>query len=51
MNRTNSLFRVFISSPFSDFAPERDALQQEVYPRLRRLCAERGCTFQAIDLR
>lgn len=51
MNRTGNTFRVFISSTFSDLKVERDALQAEVYPRLRDLCAQYGAVFQAIDLR
>jgi WD40 repeat protein len=45
------VFRVFISSTFSDLALERDALRQRVYPRLRKLCESHGVRFQAVDLR
>jgi hypothetical protein len=48
MGRT---FRVFVSSTFSDLKEERNALQQRVFPRLRELCLQHGCRFQAIDLR
>ena len=44
-------FRVFVSSTFSDLKAERDALQKEVFPRLRDLCTQHGARFQAIDLR
>ena len=44
-------FRVFVSSTFSDFKAERNALQEKVYPRLRELCQQHECRFQAIDLR
>ena len=44
-------FRVFISSTFEDLKAERDALQRDVFPRLRKLCEEHGARFQAIDLR
>ncbi len=44
-------FRIFVSSTFSDLKAERDALQREVFPRLRELCLQHGCRFQAIDLR
>jgi NACHT domain- and WD repeat-containing protein len=44
-------FRVFVSSTFSDLRAERDAFQKRVFPRLRLLCMEAGCRFQAIDLR
>jgi tetratricopeptide (TPR) repeat protein len=45
------VFRVFISSTFSDLIEERNALQQEVFPKLRLLCEEQRCRFQAVDLR
>jgi NACHT domain- and WD repeat-containing protein len=48
---TTQVFRVFISSTFSDMAQERDALQRHVYPRLRELCDQYGARFQAVDLR
>ena len=44
-------FRIFISSTFSDLIEERNALQEKVFPRLRELCRQHGCRFQAIDLR
>ena len=44
-------FRVFVSSTFADLAAERNALQRRVFPKLRKLCKERGARFQAIDLR
>ncbi len=44
-------FRIFISSTFSDLIEERNALQERVFPRLRELCRQNGCRFQAIDLR
>jgi hypothetical protein len=43
--------RLFVSSTFSDLKAERDALQREVFPRLKQLCLSRGLRFQAIDLR
>ena len=43
--------RVFVSSTFSDFAVERDALRRDVWPVLRRFCAARGARFQEVDLR
>ena len=51
MAQANRVFRVFISSTFSDLEAERDALQDRVFPALRELCAEKGYSFQAIDLR
>jgi hypothetical protein len=44
-------FRVFVSSTFEDLKAERDALQRDVFPKLRKLCEENGARFQAIDLR
>ncbi|MGD1074020.1 MAG: DUF4062 domain-containing protein, partial [Bryobacteraceae bacterium] len=44
-------FRVFVSSTFEDLKAERDALQREVFPRLRKLCEANNARFQAIDLR
>jgi hypothetical protein len=44
-------FRIFVSSTFSDLIEERNALQEKVFPRLRELCRQHGCRFQAIDLR
>jgi hypothetical protein len=44
-------FRVFVSSTFEDLVEERNALQREVWPALRKLCEEHGARFQAVDLR
>jgi hypothetical protein len=44
-------FRVFVSSTFEDLKAERDALQHDVFPRLRKLCEKNNARFQAIDLR
>ncbi len=44
-------FRVFVSSTFEDLQAERDALQRDVFPKLRQFCEENGARFQAIDLR
>src|ERR1700676_4018274 len=51
MPLTTRTFRVFISSTFEDLKEERNALQREVFPRLRDLCLSHGCRFQAVDLR
>lgn len=45
------MIRFFISSTFHDMFQERDALQKNVFPKLRELCREGGAHFQAIDLR
>lgn len=51
MERSGLTFRVFVSSTFSDLKAERDALQRDVFPRLREYCQDHGARFQAIDLR
>lgn len=51
MAHTGKIFRIFISSTFTDLQEERNALQKEVFPLLKKLCMENGCQFQAIDLR
>ncbi|MEK6409089.1 MAG: AAA family ATPase [Acidobacteriota bacterium] len=51
MGQTTRTFRIFVSSTFSDLIEERNALQKYVFPRLRELCTQHGCRFQAIDLR
>jgi WD40 repeat protein len=43
--------RFFLSSTFADFQVERDVLQRQVFPQLRRLCAASGFRLQPIDLR
>jgi len=45
------MFRVFVSSTFEDLKEERDALQRDSFPKLRKLCEMHGARFQAIDLR
>lgn len=51
MIQSTRIFRVFVSSTFSDLKAERNALQEKVFPRLKELCTQHGCRFQAIDLR
>ncbi|MFC1806026.1 DUF4062 domain-containing protein [Planctomycetota bacterium] len=51
MAQASKTFRVFVSSTFSDMKAERNALQEHVWPKLRELCMQHGCRFQAIDLR
>ncbi len=51
MPTTTRTIRVFISSTFSDLKVERNALQERVFPRLKRYCQRHGWSFQAIDLR
>jgi hypothetical protein len=49
--QTTRTFHVFVSSTFSDLKAERSALQEQVFPRLRELCARHAARFQPIDLR
>ncbi len=51
MALTSKTFRIFVSSTFSDLKEERNALQENVFPELRKLCMQHGFRFQAIDLR
>src|SRR5437867_1498298 len=51
MPQQSRTFRIFVSSTFSDLKAERNALQLQVFPKLRELCQRHGCRFQAIDLR
>jgi len=51
MGRRSRTFRVFVNSTFSDLKAERNALQADTFSRLRELCTNHGCRFQAIDLR
>lgn len=50
LNQDRSI-RVFISSTFRDMQEERDVLMKVVFPKLRKLCEERGLTFTEVDLR
>ncbi len=51
MAQSTRTFRIFVSSTFSDLKIERNALQEQVFPRLRELAAQHGCRFQPVDLR
>lgn len=41
---------LFASAPFSDKKHERNAVQERIFPNLRRLCEPNGFQFQATDL-
>jgi hypothetical protein len=43
MARYSRIFRVFVSSTFSDLKAEREALQDHVFPKLRDLCFQHNC--------
>ena len=45
------VIRIFISSTFRDMVRERNLLVKEVFPVIRRKCAERFATFTEVDLR
>jgi len=47
MARTSRTFRIFVSSTFSDLDAEHNALQKQVFPRLRYLATDHLCHFQA----
>ena len=47
----NKTFRLFISSPFSDFAKEREVLHMRVFPKVSKHCELMGYTFHPVDLR
>jgi len=51
MPQQTKIFRVFISSTFTDMQEERGILQKKVFPRLEKFCEENGARFQAVDLR
>lgn len=51
MLNNSKLFRLFISSTFSDFQKEREILQTNIFPKIQEYCASNGYTFQPIDLR
>jgi WD40 repeat protein len=51
MPSSTKIFRLFVSSTFSDLIDERNALQSRVYPKLAALCRAQGASFQAVDLR
>ncbi len=51
MPQQSRIFRVFISSTFTDMKPERGILQRDAFPRLEKFCEEKDAKFQAVDLR
>lgn len=51
MPGSRSLFRLFVSSTFSDFVAEREALRRHVFPALDQMCREFGARLQVVDLR
>jgi hypothetical protein len=51
MPQQTKIFRVFVSSTFTDMKEERSILQKRVFPKLEKYCEENGAKFQAVDLR
>jgi len=51
MSLDERAIRVFVSSTFRDMQLERDELVKRVFPRLRRLCEQRGVAWSEVDLR
>ena len=51
MPQQTKIFRVFVSSTFSDMKLERGILQRDAFPRLEKFCESKGARFQAVDLR
>lgn len=49
--QTSRLFRIFISSTFSDFKVERNELYRRVFPLIKQKCAQLGYEFQVVDMR
>jgi hypothetical protein len=51
MPQQTKIFRVFVSSTFTEMQEERSILQKKVFPKLEKFCEEKGAKFQAVDLR
>ena len=49
--QTSRLFRIFISSTFSDFKIERNELYRRVFPLIKQKCSQLGYEFQIVDMR
>ncbi len=49
--QTSRLFRIFLSSTFSDFKVERNELYRRVFPPIKQRCAQLGYEFQVVDMR
>ena len=49
--REQRVVRVFVSSTFRDMQAERDYLVKFTFPKLRKLCEERGVSWSEVDLR
>jgi hypothetical protein len=49
--QTSRLFRIFLSSTFSDFKIERNELYRRVFPLIKQRCSQLGYEFQVVDMR
>lgn len=49
--QSSRLFRIFLSSTFSDFKVERNELYRRVFPSIKQKCAQLGYEFQVVDMR
>ncbi|KAK7499076.1 hypothetical protein BaRGS_00009623 [Batillaria attramentaria] len=48
----SKVIKLFISSTFTDFVVERNVLQEQVFPKIRKYCRDKyGVDFQAVDMR
>jgi hypothetical protein len=51
MPQQTKIFRVFVSSTFTDMKEERRILQKKVFPALEKYCEKNNARFQGVDLR
>ena len=51
MPQQTKVFRVFVSSTFTDMKEERHLLQKDVFPKLEEFCLQNNAKFQPVDLR
>lgn len=51
MPQQTKIFRVFVSSTFTDMKEERRILQKDVFLKLEKYCVERGARFHGVDQR
>jgi hypothetical protein len=49
MPQQTRIFRVFVSSTFTDMKEERRILQKKVFPKLEAFCDRNNAKFQAVD--
>lgn len=49
--QNSRLFRIFLSSTFSDFKVERNEVYRRVFPTIKQRSAQLGYEFQVVDMR